>query len=282
MGTLFQLFLHHFLHTFLPPAQVWGASKVVGVDIDESLVEAAWRRRRTLWSLQSPTASVLPVSNPCKVSEEAVAPDEEPPKKRKRSKAVDSDVVSHEDNKPRVSEATAHAESALKARTHFPASCEHEFGSLPIPPSDLRGKHVFPHNVSFRCADWTSTDIVEDAAGYDVVLAFSVSKWIHLNTLDAGLVAFFRKVHRVLRQGGTFVLEPQPWDSYAKARRMSEKLKENAKQLELRPDDFERVLGGIGFHHERRIEVGEGGKWERPEMMHEMLTETRHRLRTTG
>jgi 7SK snRNA methylphosphate capping enzyme len=32
----------------------WGAHRVVGVDIDDTLVRAAWRRRRTLWSLQSP------------------------------------------------------------------------------------------------------------------------------------------------------------------------------------------------------------------------------------
>lgn len=238
-------------------AQVWGASKVVGVDIDESLVEAAWRRRRTLWSLQSPTAHNEYAFQPLELGEGSQAADEEPPKKkRKRGKpdAVSKDGPGSE---------ALRAETALKARNHFPASCEHEFGSLPIPPSDLRGKHVFPHNVSFRCADWTNADIIEDAAGYDVVVAFSVSKWIHLNTLDAGLTAFFHKAHRVLRQGGTFVLEPQPWDSYAKARRMSERLKENAKQLQLRPDDFERILEEIGFQHERRIEVGEGGKWNR-------------------
>ena len=35
-------------------AHAWGARRVVGVDIDDTLVRAAWKHRRTLWSLQSP------------------------------------------------------------------------------------------------------------------------------------------------------------------------------------------------------------------------------------
>ena len=50
--------------------------------------------------------------------------------------------------------------------------------------------------------------------------SFSVSKWIHLNGGDDGLLTFFRRVHGVLRNSGTFVLEPQEWDTYAKAKRM--------------------------------------------------------------
>ena len=49
----------------------------------------------------------------------------------------------------------------------------------------------------------------------------SISKWIHLNGEDEGLMRFFRRVHSVLRVGGSFVLEPQEWESYHKARRMN-------------------------------------------------------------
>ena len=35
------------------PAQSWGASKVIGVDIDDALIRAAWKRRKTLWSMQA-------------------------------------------------------------------------------------------------------------------------------------------------------------------------------------------------------------------------------------
>jgi len=191
-------------------AQSWGARKVVGVDIDDSLIRSAWRRRRTVWSLQAPCSQGI------------------------FNVPVDPG--------------------------YFPASCEHEYGSLPIPPSTSRGKNVFPHNMSFRTADWTSSDIPEDLEGYDVVIAFSISKWIHLNDGDEGLKKFFLKVHSVLRTGGVFALEPQPWDSYAKAKRMNEKLKNNAKHLVIRPDDFGSILANIGFGSVRRFgPVGEGG-----------------------
>lgn len=51
-------------------------------------------------------------------------------------------------------------------------------------------------------------------------LRFSISKWIHLNDGDEGVLRFFRRVHAVLSTGGVFVLEPQEWDTYAKAKRM--------------------------------------------------------------
>ncbi|CDO71401.1 hypothetical protein BN946_scf184908.g159 [Trametes cinnabarina] len=137
------------------------------------------------------------------------------------------------------------------------------FGPLPIPDSTMHegASDEFPHNVTFRTADWVNTEIPENASKYDVVIAFSVSKWIHLNEGDEGIRRFFRKVHNVLEPGGTFVLEPQEWDTYAKAKRMDPKLKENAKHLELRPDDFENILRDIGFGPAINLgSPGEGGK----------------------
>jgi len=152
------------------------------------------------------------------------------------------DGLQRTSKKRKLEEAPVSAVGAgSRGRNYFPLSSEHEFGSLPIPPSTIRGKHAFPHNVSFRTANWIRDEIPEDAEGYDVVVAyatsilaycqrfltgffyrFSVSKWIHLNEGDEGLRQFFRKVYSVLKTGGAFLLEPQPWESYAKARRMSE------------------------------------------------------------
>ncbi|KAI5888631.1 Bin3-domain-containing protein [Schizophyllum commune H4-8] len=190
-------------------AQKHHASRVVGVDIDDTLVRAAWRHRRIVWSLQAP--------------EDDHASGEVSGKRKRRSPAPPEP-------------------------DYFPASCEHFFGPIPIPPSEISGGRAsFPHNVSFRTADWTTVSIPEDEEGYDVVLALSVSKWIHLNGGDDGLLAFFRKVHSVLHTGGSFVLEPQPWDSYHKAKRMDKRLKETGQNLKLRPDDFEALLRDIGF-----------------------------------
>ena len=89
---------------------------------------------------------------------------------------------------------------------------------------------------------------------------FSISKWIHINDGDEGLKMFFRRVFEVLKPEGTFVFEPQPWDSYAKARRMSQKFKENEKDVQLKPENFGQVLQDIGFRHFSHIEgIGSGG-----------------------
>jgi Bicoid-interacting protein 3 (Bin3) len=165
------------------------------------LIRAAWRRRRVVWSLREP----------CENSHNA------------------------QENGESRGDITGGA-------NYFPASLEHSFGPLPIPPCQTRDSHLFPHNVTFRTADWVNGEIPEDADGYDTVIAlgtiffcslfwtfiifsfrsFSVSKWIHLNGGDDAIRLFFRRVHTVLSRGGTFVLEPQPWDGYAKAKRMSE------------------------------------------------------------
>jgi len=143
------------------------------------------------------------------------------------------------------------------------------FGPLPIPPSTSQTKTVFPHNISFRTADWVNKGIVEDTELYDVVLAFSVSKWVHLNDGDAGIVHFFSRAYDTLRPGGVFILEPQEIESYAKAKRMDPKLKEVAKSLTLKPSpDFERILVELGFERPERLgSTGKGG-FHRPVNMY--------------
>jgi len=80
----------------------------------------------------------------------------------------------------------------------------------------------------------------------------------------------------VLNAGGFFVLEPQKWESYAKAKRMDpvgfpevlwlrltethQILKEKANELKLRPDGFQAILESIGFVLDQSTgPVGEGG-----------------------
>lgn len=219
-------------------AQSWSARKVVGVDIDDTLVRAAWRRRRAVWSLQGPSDEKLSINSYDGQTEVSS------PQKRKRHSL----------------ESTTGTASRTGQPNYFPISCEHEFGSLPVPPSKTRGQHVFPHNILYRTADWTCTEIPEDAERYDVVIAFSITKWIQLNGGDEALKTFFRRVYDVLEPGGTFILEPQAWDTYAKAKRMHEKLKDNARNLQIGPDDFENILTGIGFGPARHLgTTGEGG-----------------------
>ena len=81
----------------------------------------------------------------------------------------------------------------------------------------------------------------------------------------------------MLNPGGFFVLEPQKWESYAKAKRMDpvaflarqlcfrlterhQVLKEKANNLKLRPEGFQAILEGISFVPDQSTgPVGEGG-----------------------
>ncbi len=105
-------------------AQSRGARCVVGVDIDDVFVRMAWRR--TLWSHKAP------VSEP---SSSSSASSSATRTKRKRSPLP----------------------LKLPAVDYFPASCQHMFGPLLIPPTDRfysdAAKHKFPHNITFRRAD---------------------------------------------------------------------------------------------------------------------------------
>ncbi|KAJ9551127.1 hypothetical protein OSB04_015172 [Centaurea solstitialis] len=83
---------------------------------------------------------------------------------------------------------------------------------------------------------------------YDTILCLSVSKWIHLNWGDEGLITLFSKVWRLLQPGGVFILEPQPWKSYISNRQVSEVATTNYKNLEIFPERFQEILlDKIGF-----------------------------------
>ncbi|KAF5356573.1 hypothetical protein D9758_008289 [Tetrapyrgos nigripes] len=143
-------------------AQSFGASKVVGVDIDDTLIRGAWRRRLQVWSAQAPLSELHPgTENDETISDLA---SERPSKKQK---VVESSGVLDANSNANGSQ------SLPPDSDYFPASFEHSFGALPIPPSHLRGKDVFPHNITFRTADWVEENIIDDGEGYDVVLAFT-------------------------------------------------------------------------------------------------------------
>ncbi|GMI72895.1 hypothetical protein like AT5G51130 [Hibiscus trionum] len=112
------------------------------------------------------------------------------------------------------------------------------------------GKRNLSDIVSFRQENFVRSRLPDKQ--YDTVLCLSVTKWIHLNWGDDGLITAFSKIWRLLRPGGVFILEPQPWNSYEKNRRVSETTASNYHDIKYRPDFFrEMLLDKIGF---RRVE----------------------------
>ncbi|KAI3910222.1 hypothetical protein MKW92_053109 [Papaver armeniacum] len=87
-----------------------------------------------------------------------------------------------------------------------------------------------------------------DDEKYDAVTCFSVTKWIHLNWGDEGLITLFRNIWRLLRPGGILVLEPQPWKSYKSNYQVSETATLNYHSIVFHPCFFQEILlDKIGF-----------------------------------
>jgi 7SK snRNA methylphosphate capping enzyme len=113
-----------------------------------------------------------------------------------------------------------------------------------------RGFPDFPHNIDFQALDVLNLDFSQHGEGYGVISCFSVTKWIHLNHGDKGIIDFFQRIFKLLKGGGVFILEPQPWESYKKkkAKNMSENSKAIFQAIRLKPDDFPAYLvEEIGF-----------------------------------
>uniref|UniRef100_A0A3Q3JQ04 RNA methyltransferase n=1 Tax=Monopterus albus TaxID=43700 RepID=A0A3Q3JQ04_MONAL len=88
---------------------------------------------------------------------------------------------------------------------------------------------------------------------YDMILCLSVTKWVHLNWGDSGLKRLFKRAYRHLRPGGMFLLEPQPWESYVRRKKLTDTINRNYRSICLRPDQFSSYLvtevGFTGFEN---------------------------------
>ncbi|KAI9767989.1 MAG: hypothetical protein M1840_005301 [Geoglossum simile] len=126
-----------------------------------------------------------------------------------------------------------------------------ETGSSSLPPP-------FPHNVTLLTADFSlPSQTSAPEPKYDIILALSVLKWIHITSHDAGITSFFQRCYRSLLPGGRLVLEIQPWSSYEKAvKKMGGGKEDVLGVLKVRPEQFGDVLGEAGFLRERVLEGG--------------------------
>ncbi|KAK3003424.1 hypothetical protein RJ639_018689 [Escallonia herrerae] len=115
------------------------------------------------------------------------------------------------------------------------------------PPSEDPASSIPLDNVSFRKENFVQSSRPSEER-YDTIICFSVTKWIHLNWGDDGLITLFSKIWRLLQPGGVFILEPQPWISYKKNHQVSEIASHNYFNIKLHPECFQDILlDKIGF-----------------------------------
>ncbi|XP_045161582.2 7SK snRNA methylphosphate capping enzyme-like [Mercenaria mercenaria] len=147
--------------------------------------------------------------------------------------------------------------------TKFPISNVLNYGPIIAPPVSQKESNKqanFPHNVLFMQGNFVleSDELLDlQKEEYDVILALSVTKWIHFNWGDDGLKRFFKRVFRQLKPGGRFILEPQPWSSYKKKKKLTEEIFQNFQNIHLRPDQFTDYLLSkeIGFSTCNTVDV---------------------------
>ncbi|XP_031615799.1 7SK snRNA methylphosphate capping enzyme [Oreochromis aureus] len=136
----------------------------------------------------------------------------------------------------------------------FPVSLRISRGPIAAPPltqTSTVQPGEFPSNVSFVKANYVLENdnlLLTQRPEYDVILCLSVTKWVHLNWGDSGLKRLFKRVYRHLRHGGLFILEPQPWESYVRRKKLTDNISRNYHSIRLKPDLFSSYLTTeVGF-----------------------------------
>uniref|UniRef100_A0A8C4DNW7 RNA methyltransferase n=1 Tax=Dicentrarchus labrax TaxID=13489 RepID=A0A8C4DNW7_DICLA len=136
----------------------------------------------------------------------------------------------------------------------FPVSLRISRGPIAAPPlteTSTTRPGEFPANVSFIKANYVLDNdnlLLTQRPEYDVVMCLSVTKWVHLNWGDSGLKRLFKRVYRHLRPGGMFILEPQPWESYVRRKKLTDNISKNFHSIRLKPEQFPSYLTTeVGF-----------------------------------
>ncbi|GMH45284.1 hypothetical protein BSKO_13241 [Bryopsis sp. KO-2023] len=111
------------------------------------------------------------------------------------------------------------------------------------------------HNTRFFAGDYALKEGAPECM--DTITCFSVIKWIHFHHGDDGIKFVFKKIFNALRPGGRFILEPQSWESYAKAKRKQNMFGVpyyNLKLLKLHPSEFlDHLINEVGFKHVKSL-----------------------------
>lgn len=137
--------------------------------------------------------------------------------------------------------------AALAGEMRFPVSMAICHG--PIAAAALPGRQAesvaFPNNVFFVEGNYildSDAQLEAQQEEFDMILCLSLTKWVHLNWGDDGVRFLFKRMYRQLRPGGRMLLEAQPFNSYAKKKKLTETTYKNFHAIALRPEKFNEYL----------------------------------------
>lgn len=152
------------------------------------------------------------------------------------------------------SDSKQHADLLSFKHYHFKSTALLDEGHLPATLSDSFFRS-FPNNVYFKQEDFLHSIHYGDS--YDTITwlecsiafirSFSVSKWVHLNWGDDGLLYMLLKMYSLLKDHGRIIIEYQSWSSYHKKRAYCSEIAAMYPTLRLRPESIPTILERIGM-----------------------------------
>ena len=170
-----------------------------------------------------------------------------------------SSYYTRRSNAPRLSVLRQHARTILHGAAVIDIGCNdgsltaaisEEFGTASMLGVDIDAGLIESavkrfggtSRLRFQLGEWgkqNAMDGLDSQRGvFDVVTCFSVTKWIHLQHGDVGILRLFRQVQHALKPGGVFILEPQPMKSYRKVYCLSEAMRARYRAMQLDPASF--------------------------------------------
>lgn len=228
-------------HMTLAVARRFDPVHILGVELDERLVHAAKQNIRHFLSHDLVVTDRMRRRRGMLGTFSSCSP-------RKREGGEEEEVKEEEEDVGNVMEEFQQARSLLS----FPLSFRVSRGPLappPLLPPSSPSSSRFPNNITFIQGDYVSEQEVWPGRGqYDVIMCLGVTKWVQLQSGDAGVVRLFRRAYQSLSPGGLFILELQPWSSYSRSKRASETTSRHYRTVRLRPEQFTCYLtDSVGF-----------------------------------